>query len=192
MEQQPRSQSRSGRGRSRGGTQSSSDTDCAYRSDVSQKGGRRNRKRNRNRGERGAQAQSQAQTQQEDNNAGGLPLGAVDEVGETVNGVTDGTQDLVSNTTGKAVSKPHEALGGLVRNKGKKGQGQEVEEQDEDEDEQLRLRLDLNLDVEVQLKARIHGDLTLGLLYGLTFRCCVSKLRGGDANCVQELNYLLM
>jgi hypothetical protein len=29
----------------------------------------------------------------------------------------------------------------------------------------LRLRLDLNLDIEVQLKAKIHGDLTLGLLY---------------------------
>jgi hypothetical protein len=26
------------------------------------------------------------------------------------------------------------------------------------------LRLDLNLDIEVQLKAKIHGDLTLGLL----------------------------
>jgi hypothetical protein len=29
----------------------------------------------------------------------------------------------------------------------------------------LRLRLDLNLDIEIQLKAKIHGDLTLGLLY---------------------------
>jgi hypothetical protein len=28
----------------------------------------------------------------------------------------------------------------------------------------LRLRLDINLDIEVQLKAKIHGDLTLGLL----------------------------
>jgi hypothetical protein len=26
------------------------------------------------------------------------------------------------------------------------------------------LRLELNLDIEVQLKAKIHGDLTLGLL----------------------------
>lgn len=26
------------------------------------------------------------------------------------------------------------------------------------------LRLDINLDIEVQLKAKIHGDLTLGLL----------------------------
>jgi hypothetical protein len=33
-------------------------------------------------------------------------------------------------------------------------------------DEQLRLRLDLNLDLEIQLKAKIHGDLTLQLLYG--------------------------
>jgi WD domain, G-beta repeat len=80
-------------------------------------------------------------------------------------------RNLVSDTTGTAVSKPHEALGGLVRNNGKKGQGKEVEEQDEDEDEQLRLRLDHNLDIEVQLNTRINGDLTLGLLYGLTFRC---------------------
>jgi hypothetical protein len=26
------------------------------------------------------------------------------------------------------------------------------------------LRLELNLDIEIQLKAKIHGDLTLGLL----------------------------
>ena len=31
----------------------------------------------------------------------------------------------------------------------------------------LKLRLDLNLEVEVTLKARIHGDLTLALLYVL-------------------------
>ncbi|KAI9371057.1 hypothetical protein BJX61DRAFT_544028 [Aspergillus egyptiacus] len=46
-------------------------------------------------------------------------------------------------------------------------------------DEQLRLRLDLNLDVEVQLKAKIHGDLTLQLLYvtHIVFRCFRSDIR---------------
>jgi hypothetical protein len=33
----------------------------------------------------------------------------------------------------------------------------------------LRLRLDLNLDIEITLKAKIHGDLELALLYVLTF-----------------------
>lgn len=32
----------------------------------------------------------------------------------------------------------------------------------------LRLRLDLNLDIEITLKAKIHGDLELALLYVLT------------------------
>jgi hypothetical protein len=70
----------------------------------------------------------------------------------------------VNNTAGKALGKPQEALGGLLKNK---GGGKEDEEGGEDpgENEQLRLRLDINLDIEVQLKAKIHGDLTLGLLY---------------------------
>jgi hypothetical protein len=71
------------------------------------------------------------------------------------------------------VGKPHEALGGLLKNKGGGGEKEEGEK-DEGENEQLRLRLDLNLDIEVQLKAKIHGDLTLGLLY-------VSR-RSGSAN----------
>lgn len=33
----------------------------------------------------------------------------------------------------------------------------------------LRLRLDLNLEIEVTLKASIHGDLTLSLLYVLPY-----------------------
>ncbi len=163
MEQQSRSKSRqASRGRGRGSSQPPSDTDSAYRSDVSQKGAKRNR--NRNRGK--AQAQSQAQSQDKDGGllgGGGGPLDAVDEVGETVNGVADGAGDLVNNTAGKALSKPHEALGGLLSNK--KGGQEGEEEKDEGENEQLRLRLDLNLDIEVQLKAKIHGDLTLGLLY---------------------------
>lgn len=52
---------------------------------------------------------------------------------------------------------------------------EEVSRNDEDEDLQvqkqedsgLKLRLDLNLDVEVELKAKIHGDITLSLLYVL-------------------------
>ena len=109
------------------------------------------------------QIKQQAQT--EEKGGGGGPLDSVDELGETVSGVTDGAQDLVGNTAGKALNAPHEALGGLLKG-GKKGaqKGGQEEEQDEGENEQLRLRLDLNLDIEVQLKAKIHGDLTLGLL----------------------------
>jgi hypothetical protein len=78
-----------------------------------------------------------------------------------VNGVVGGAGDLVNNTVGNAVGKPHEALGGLLKSGGKEGgEGEE----DPGTNEQLRLRLDLNLDIEVQLKAKIHGDLTLGLL----------------------------
>lgn len=164
MEQQSRSKSRqASRGRSRQSSQPPSDTDSAYRSDISQKGGRRNRNRNRGKG----QAQAQAQQQGGGGGGGGGPLDAVDEVGETVNGVVDGASDAVDNTVGnvgKAVGKPHEALGGLLHSK---GGNDEAEKKDDDggTDEQLRLRLDLNLDIEVQLKAKIHGDLTLGLLY---------------------------
>lgn len=151
-----RSQSRKGsrsRGRGRGNSQPPSDTDSAYRSEVSQKP-KRQRNRNRNK--------SQTQVQEQEEKGGGGPLDSVDEVGETVEGATDAVQD----TAGKALSKPHEAIGGLLKG-GKKGkqEGGEKEEEDEGENEQLRLRLDLNLDIEVQLKARIHGDLTLGLLY---------------------------
>lgn len=164
--QASRSKSRGSRTRGRGSSQPPSDTDSAYRSDVSQKA---KRNRNRNRGK--AQAQSQAQSQDQDGGllGGGGPLDAVDEVGETLDGVTGGVGDTVNDTAGKALSAPHEALGGLLNNKKKGGgnqaQGQEGEEKDEGENEQLRLRLDLNLDIEVQLKAKIHGDLTLGLLY---------------------------
>lgn len=176
MEQQSRSKSRQGsRARGRGSSQPPSDTDSAYRSDVSQKGSRRNR--NRNRGK--AQAQSQAQTEQGGGGGGG-PLGAVDEVGETLGGVTDGVGGLVNDTAGKALSKPHEALGGLLSNK-KKGDKEEGEEEDPGTNEQLRLRLDLNLDIEVQLKAKIHGDLTLGLLYVVRESTC------SKANVSQEL-----
>ncbi|KAI1610179.1 GTP-binding protein TrmE N-terminus-domain-containing protein [Exophiala viscosa] len=163
MEQQSRSKSRqASRARGRQQSQPPSDTDSAYRSDVSQK-----RKRNRNRGK----SQQQAQTQEEDGGGGllgggGGPLDSVDEVGETVNGVTEGAGDLVNDTAGKALNKPTEALGGLLGNKKKGGQEGEDGEEDAGENEQLRLRLDINLDIEVQLKAKIHGDLTIGLLGG--------------------------
>lgn len=41
----------------------------------------------------------------------------------------------------------------------------------------LRLRLDLNLEVEVTLKARIHGDLTLALLYVIPFLLSLANIR---------------
>lgn len=177
MDNQSRSKSRQGsRTRGRGSSQPPSDTDSAYRSDVSQKG---KRNRNRNRGK--AQAQSQAES---GGGGGGGPLGAVDEVGETLDGVTDGVGGLVNDTAGKALSKPTEALGGLLSNKkkgGQKGEEGEGEEEDAGTNEQLRLRLDLNLDIEVQLKAKIHGDLTLGLLYVVQQSTC------SKANVSQEL-----
>ncbi|KAG9780795.1 hypothetical protein KCU88_g3618, partial [Aureobasidium melanogenum] len=173
MEQQSRSKSRqASRGRGRPSSQPPSDTDSAYRSDVSQKGGRRNRNRNRGKG------QAQAQAQQQGGGGGGGPLDAVDEVGETVNGVVDGAQGAVDNTVGnvgKAVGKPHEALGGLLHTK---GGNEDEDKKDDEENEQLRLRLDLNLDIEVQLKAKIHGDLTLGLLAPGRAAIAVIRLSG--------------
>ncbi|KAJ3915427.1 hypothetical protein F5877DRAFT_69902 [Lentinula edodes] len=42
-------------------------------------------------------------------------------------------------------------------------------------DKPLRLRLDLNLDVAVEIKARVHGDLTLSLLFDLGLRFILSS-----------------
>jgi hypothetical protein len=126
------------------------DTEEIARSDMDgqqghQQAGRRNRTRS---------GPSKRQFQQQQ--AGG-PLGGIGDVGNTVSGTTD----MVQNTAGKAVNgvtdSAGKALGGVL------GGGQKDE--DGGKDEQLRLRLDLNLDIEVQLKAKIHGDLTLGLLY---------------------------
>jgi hypothetical protein len=137
------SKRRQSRGRGKSQYQDSG-TESVIRSDLESTGGRRQR----NRGKR---------QQQQGGGLGGLgsaggPLGAVNEVGETVSGATD----LVQNTAGQAVSGVGKAAGGLLGS-GKKGD-------DGGKNEQLRLRLDLNLDVEIQLKAKIHGDLTLGLL----------------------------
>ena len=92
--------------------------------------------------------------QQEDQGDGPLPgLNGVNQAGELVQNTAGNAVNGVTNTAGKAV-------GGVLG--GNKGENKGDEK--EDRDEQLRLRLDLNLDIEVQLKAKIHGDLTLGLL----------------------------
>ncbi|OAA64365.1 hypothetical protein SPI_03012 [Niveomyces insectorum RCEF 264] len=70
----------------------------------------------------------------------GLPL---DNVGNTAQGIAGG----VTNTLGNVA-------GGAVQDQGGKKSS-----------DTLRLRLDLNLDVEITLKAKIHGDLELALLY---------------------------
>ncbi len=122
-----------------------SDDACIVGSDLASTEGRRNRNRNSNR------------TRQKD--SGARQLVAVNEVGETVDGVTSGGTDLVRNTAGNAVNRGADLAG-------RTGDGlKEGNDQDDGDDEHLRLTLDLNLDVEVQLKASIHGDLTLGLLY---------------------------
>lgn len=84
MEQQASSQTRrESRGRGRGSSQPPSDTDNAYRCDVAQKSGRRNRNRDRGNGQyvQGKQGGGSPL------GGGGRPLDAVDEVGETVNDV---------------------------------------------------------------------------------------------------------
>jgi len=73
-------------------------------------------------------------------NKGGLP--AVDELQDTVGGVTQTATGAVGN-----------AAGALTGGSGKKQQ-----------EDTLSLRLDLNLDVYVKLTAKVHGDLTLSLL----------------------------
>lgn len=145
--QQPRGVSNRRRSRARGrrGNPVDSETESIARSDVSATGGRRNRQRQRQKG---------GQQQQQQGLGGiseGLPGGEL--VGQA--------GDLVQNTAGNAVNQVGDtagkALGGLTG--GGKG------DDDGGEKAQLRLRLELNLDIEVQLKAKIHGDLTLGLLY---------------------------
>jgi hypothetical protein len=66
--------------------------------------------------------------------------------------------DNVQNTAGGLVNSATGVLGGVAGNavQDQKGGGKS---------DTLRLRLDLNLDVEITLKAKIHGDLELALLY---------------------------
>ena len=127
-----------------------SDTESVGRSEVSAAGGgRRNRQRQR--------------TEQHAKNQGG-PLGSIGEGlpgGELVSGATDVVQNTVGNAVNQVGNTVGKTLGGLTGG-GQKGEG-------DDKGEQLRLRLELNLDIEVQLKAKIHGDLTLGLLYDSPF-----------------------
>jgi hypothetical protein len=68
--------------------------------------------------------------------------------------------DNVQNTAGGLVNSATGALGGVA--------GNAVQNQgggDGGKSDTLRLRLDLNLDIEITLKAKIHGDLELALLY---------------------------
>jgi hypothetical protein len=100
---------------------------------------------------RRARRQRGQQQQQQQQDGGPLPgLGGVNEVGDLVQNTAGNAVNGVTNSAGKAV-------GGILG-------GGDKEDKEDGRDEQLRLRLDLNLDIEVQLKAKIHGDLTLGLL----------------------------
>lgn len=104
------------------------------------------------------QRQPQQQQQQQSGSAlGGLPgVGGGDQAGQLV-------QNTAGNAVNGATDSAGKAVGGIL------GSGEKKEEEDGGRDEQLRLRLDLNLDIEVQLKAKIHGDLTIGLLWVFPF-----------------------
>jgi hypothetical protein len=71
--------------------------------------------------------------------------GALDSVTDTATGLVNTAGETLQGATGSALSNQG----------GKQGNNKDT----------LRLRLDLNLDVEITLKARIHGDLELALLY---------------------------
>lgn len=98
------------------------------------------RKKSKNPADKKKKKKSQGQSQALDQ----LPIGGLDGVGDTA-------QNAVSGVTG--------ALGSVAGGALQQGGG------DGGKSDTLRLRLDLNLDIEVQLKARIHGDLELALLY---------------------------
>ncbi|KAK3488141.1 uncharacterized protein B0T23DRAFT_398786 [Neurospora hispaniola] len=74
---------------------------------------------------------------------------ALDNVNNTVGGLTQGVTGALGGVAGGAVQN-HQQGGGGGGGGGKS--------------DTLRLRLDLNLDVEITLKAKIHGDLELALL----------------------------
>jgi len=116
-----------------------SDTESVPRSDTPAAGGRRNRQRQRKGRQSGRQLESTTEN---------VPGGeVVNSAGDVVQTTAGHSVDTIGNT-GYVVS-------------GSSGGG---DDKDNETEEQLRLRLELNLDVEVQLKAKIYGDLTLGLL----------------------------
>ncbi|KAF7590836.1 hypothetical protein BBP40_002305 [Aspergillus hancockii] len=67
-----------------------------------------------------------------------------------------------ARTTSGPISYRRGSRGEIRRTEGKANMEVQREEK---EDTGLKLRLDLNLDIEVELKASIHGDLTLALLW---------------------------
>lgn len=161
---QPQSRAQSKRRQSRGRGRSQvpgSDTESIPRSDLSDaQGGRRNRNRNKKPTKEAAPPQT--------NKSGGGPLDSLDEVGETTSGAVDKVQDTAGGATdkaGQAVGGAKDQVGktvGGLTGGGKKGGGKEGD--GKGKGEQLRLRIELNLDLEIQLKAKIRGDITIGLL----------------------------
>lgn len=161
---QPQSRAQSKRRGSRGRGRSQapeSDTDSIVRSDVSDaQGGRRNRNRKKKPTKEAAPPQT--------NQSNGGPLDSLDEVGETTSGALDKVQDTAggaTDTAGQAVGGAKDQVGktvGGLTGGGKKDEGKEGK--GEGKGEQLRLRIELNLDLEIQLKAKINGDITIGLL----------------------------
>lgn len=79
---------------------------------------------------------------------GGLPV--VDEAGTLTGPVDD-----AFNAAGGAINKATDAVGQVTGGGEKRGGGG---------NKPVSLRLDLNVEVEVTLSARLHGDVTLGLL----------------------------
>lgn len=159
---QSRAQSKRRQSRGRGRSQArESDTESIVRSDLSDaQGGRRNRNRKRKPTKEAAPPQT--------SRSGGGPLDSLDEVGETTSGALDKVQDTAGGATdeagqvvGGAKDQVGKTVGGLTGG-GKKGEKKEGE--DGGKGEQLRLRIELNLDLEIQLKAKIRGDVTIGLL----------------------------
>jgi hypothetical protein len=73
----------------------------------------------------------------------------------------------VQNTAGGLVNTATGALGNVA------GNAVDNQQKGSGKSDTLRLRLDLNLDVEITLKAKIHGDLELALLYVATFSILV-------------------
>jgi hypothetical protein len=92
----------------------------------------------------------QQQQQQQQGGQGPLDNLQLGNVGQTAGGLVGG----VTNTLGGVAGQQAQGGGGGGKS------------------DTLRLRLDLNLDIEITLKAKIHGDLELALLYVLGFPFC--------------------